>query len=89
MKNGSQELIHDLSELLKEEGSYVKDMTELATKAAGFHARLESIEKALGKDSMEYSSKETDKLAKMAEDKYSSELEGAMKNNAMEHLKTK
>lgn len=89
MTNSNQELIKDLSELLKEEGSYVKNLTEIATKAAGFHARLESIEKALEGDVDSYSSKQAGDLAKKAEDKYSSELESAMKGNAKDNLRMK
>lgn len=85
-ENSSSDLNKDLSNLLKEEGSFVKDLTSVATKAAEFHARLESIEKALASDSSTYSSKEADEVAQKARDKYSSELEGQMKDQATEHL---
>lgn len=82
MSNCSNELTKDLSKLLKEEGSFVKELSDVATKAAGFHARLESIEKALEKDPSGYSSKETDDLVEQAKGKYSEELENSMKETA-------
>lgn len=86
-KNQSNELIKDLSKLLKEEGSFVKELTDVATKAAGFHARLESIEKALEKNPSGYSSKEADGMVEKAKAKYSVELEGSMKETAANQLK--
>lgn len=86
MKSESKDLIKDLSELLKEEGSFVKELTDVATKAAGFHARLESIEKAIETNST-YCSKESDEMVEKAKDKYSKELENDLKNNANDHLK--
>lgn len=82
----NNELTKDLSKLLKEEGSFVKELSDVATKAAGFHARLESIEKALEKDPSSYSSKETDDLVEKAKSKYSHELESSMKDSAMNKL---
>lgn len=87
-KNCSKDLTNDLSQLLKEEGSFVKELTDVATKAAGFHARLESIEKALESDPSSYNSKEADGLVEKAKEKYSSELEGNMKGTAKDQLKT-
>lgn len=86
--NGSDALMKDLSTLLKEEGSLVKELSDVATKAAGFHARLESIEKALESDPSSYSSKEADGLVAKAKEKYSSELEGSMKGYATDQLKS-
>lgn len=86
--NSSNEMKSDLSKLLKEEGSFVKELSDVATKAAGFHARLESIEKALESDPSSYSSKEADGFVDKAKDKYSSELETGMKEYAMNHLKS-
>lgn len=82
MSNISPDLKKDLSELLKEEGQYVKQLTEVATKAAGFHARLESIMKALETNPSEYSTKESKDIADKAEEKYSAELEDRMKDHA-------
>lgn len=87
MFNQKNELETDLSKLLKEEGKFVKELTEVATKAAGFHARLESIEKALASDSSCYCSKEADEMVQKAEDKYSNELENSMKENANKNLR--
>ncbi|MBE5961794.1 MAG: hypothetical protein E7256_10520 [Lachnospiraceae bacterium] len=87
MKSESKELMNDLSKLLKEEGSYVKELTDIATKAAGFHARLESIEKALEKDPSCYCKKEADQMVQKAEDKYSNELENNMKEHAKSEIK--
>lgn len=88
MKNDSNELTDDLSKLLKEEGRFVKELTDVATKAAEFHARLEAIEKALGSNPATYSSNEADKFVQQANDKYSSELENKMKEEATDTLKT-
>ena len=46
----SNDLNKDLSKLLKEEGDFVQELSDVASKAAEFHARLESIEKALESD---------------------------------------
>lgn len=78
-QTGSDTLKSDLASLLKEEGDFVQELSDVATKAAGFHARLESIEKALESDASIYSSKESNQLAKKAEKKYTSELEASMK----------
>lgn len=85
-KDGNTELKKDLSKLLKQEGSFVKELSDVATKAAGFHARLESIEKALASDPSSYSSEETDEMVQKAKDKYSSELENSMKETATSKL---
>ena len=84
----SNDLTNDLSKLLKEEGSFVKELSDVATKAAGFHARLESIEKALESDPSAYNSRETDDLVEKAKAKYSDEIEKNMKEEANNHLKT-
>ncbi|MDO5558615.1 MAG: hypothetical protein Q4F95_03355 [Oscillospiraceae bacterium] len=84
--NGSVELTHDLSKLLKEEGSFVKELSDVATKAAEFHARLESIEKAIGSDPSAYNCKQADQLVLKAKDKYSEELEGRMKDQAYDQI---
>ena len=84
--NTSSDLIKDLTKLLKEEGSFVKELSDVATKAAGFHARLESIEKALETNPSAYHSKEADELVEKAQAKYSSELENNMKEEADNHL---
>ena len=86
--NSSTNLTDDLTKLLKEEGHFVKQLSEVATKAAGFHARLESIEKALETDPSAYNSKETDELVEKAKAKYSSELENSMKTDAKEQIKS-
>ena len=39
--NIPNDLNNDLSKLLKEEGSFVKELSDVAAKAAEFHARLE------------------------------------------------
>ncbi len=89
MFNGKKnnELNEDLSKLLKEEGSFVKELTDVAAKAAGFHARLESIEKALESNPADYSSKETDSLVEKAKEKYTNELEGRLKDEAYDQLR--
>ena len=60
-KDPNKELTKDISKLLKDEGDFVQQLSSVATQAAEFHARLESIEKALGSDPSSYSSKESDK----------------------------
>ena len=47
-ENENKDLTKDLSKLLKEEGDFVQQLSDVSAKAAEFHARLESIEKALG-----------------------------------------
>lgn len=86
MKNNSDDLTSDLSKLLKEEGSFVKELSDVATKAAEFHARLETIEKAIGSDNGVYNSKEADEMVQKAKDKYSDELEKSMKQEASDKL---
>lgn len=88
-ENGNDELKKDLSHLLKQEGSFVKELSETATKAAEFHARLESIEKALASDPSSYSSKKSDEMVQKAKDKYSCELEDSMKSAATDQIKSK
>lgn len=83
----SNDLTKDISKLLKEEGDFVQELSSVATKAAEFHARLESIEKALESDPSSYSSKESDELVQKAKEKYSSELEGKMKEEATQKAK--
>ena len=41
------DLTKDLAKLLKEEGDFVQELSDVSAKAAEFHARHESIEKAL------------------------------------------
>jgi len=89
-KDPNKELTKDLEKLLKEEGDFVQQLSSVATQAAEFHARLESIEKALGSDPSSYSSKESDKFVQKAKEKYSSELEKSLKqegNHTMNELK--
>ena len=69
-KDPNKELTKDIAKLLKEEGDFVQELSSVATKAAEFHARLESIEKALGSDPASYSSKESDKFVEKAKEKY-------------------
>lgn len=88
MFHKKDELTHDLSKLLKEEGDLVQELSDVATKAAQFHARLEAIEKAIESDPASYTSKEADKFVKQAEDKYASELENRMKEAATDTMKT-
>ncbi len=78
-KDPNKELTKDLEKLLKEEGDFVQQLSAVATQGAEFHARLESIEKALNSDPASYSSKEADKFVKKASEKYSSELEKSLK----------
>ncbi|MBE6024922.1 MAG: hypothetical protein E7231_17365 [Cellulosilyticum sp.] len=86
--NNTNDLNQDLCKLLKEEGEFVKELSDVATKAAGFHARLESIEKALENNPTAYNSKEADGLVEKAKDKYSYELENSMKEAANDQIKT-
>ena len=87
-ENKPKDLLKDLSKVLKEEGDFVQELSEVATKGAELHARLEAIEKALKEDPCAYNSKEADKMVKKAEEKYSSELENNMKEAASDKLKT-
>ena len=86
-QNTSSDLTQDLSNLLKEEGSFVKELTSVATKAAELHARLESIEKAIESNPATYNSNEADNLVQKAKEKYTSELEKRMKEQATDQLK--
>ena len=83
-----KDLTNDLSKLLKEEGDFVQELSDVSTKAAEFHARLESIEKALETNPSAYNSKEADKLVQKAKEKYSSELEKRMKQEGSNHINT-
>lgn len=87
MLSKDNDLCQDMCKLLKDEGKFVKELTEVSTKAAEFHARLESIEKALESDPSSYSSEQADAFVQKAKDKYSSELEGKMKDNAYDKMK--
>ena len=87
-KNDSNDLTKDLCKLLKEEGDFVQQLSEVATKGAEFHARLEAIEKALETDPSSYNSQEADQMVQKAKEKYSSELEGKMKQEASDEMKT-
>ena len=83
-----KDLIKDLSKLLKEEGDFVQDLTQIAIRGAELHARLESIQKALETDPSSYNSKEADGVVQKAKEKYSSELEKRMKQEGSNHLNT-
>jgi len=83
-----KDLTNDLSKLLKEEGDFVQELSDVSTKAAEFHARLESIEKALETNPSAYNSKEADGVVQKAKEKYSSELEKRMKQEGSNHLNT-
>ena len=82
-----KDLTKDLSKLLKEEGDFVQELSDVSTKAAEFHARLESIEKAIETNSS-YNSKEANNVVQKAKKKYSSELEKRMKEEGSNHLNT-
>ena len=84
----NKELNKDLSNLLKEEGDFVQELSDVATKAAAFHARLEAIEKALETNPATYNSKEADSMVEKAKEKYSSELENRMKEEATDQMKS-
>ena len=86
-KDPKKELTKDLEKLLKEEGDFVQQLSEVATKGAELHARLEAIQKALEEDPCAYNTKEADKMVKKAEEKYKSELEDKMKEAASDKLK--
>ena len=86
-ENKPKDLLKDLSKVLKEEGDFVQQLSEVATKGAELHARLEAIQKALEEDPCAYNTKEADKMVKKAEEKYKSELEGKMKEAATDKLK--
>lgn len=88
LKQNSNDLNKDLSQLLKDEGDFVQELSDVATKAATFHARLEAIEKALETNPSTYNSKEADDMAEKAKEKYSSELEGRMKEEASDQMKS-
>ncbi|SES85765.1 hypothetical protein [[Clostridium] polysaccharolyticum] len=81
-KTGTEGLKSDLAKILREEGSLVKELSQVATEAAGLHARLETIEKALESSPDSYNSKEADEMESKAKDKYTSELENSMKADA-------
>lgn len=83
-----KDLTKDLSRLLKEEGDFVQELSDVSTKAAEFHARLESIEKALETNPSAYNSKEADGVVQKAKEKYSSELEKRMKQEGSNHINT-
>ena len=87
-ENTPNDLTQDLSKLLKEEGDFVQELSDVSTKAAEFHARLESIEKALENNPSAYNSKEADNLVQKAKEKYSSELEKRMKQEGSNHINT-
>ncbi len=88
LNDTSTELTKDLSKLLKEEGDFVQELSAVATKGAEMHARLEAIEKAIETDPSAYNSKETDNLVEKAKEKYSTELEKRMKEQANDKVKT-
>lgn len=83
-----KDLYKDLSKLLKEEGNFVQELSDVATKAAEFHARLESIEKAIEGNPASYNSNQSDDFVENAKEKYSSELEKRMKEEGSNHLNT-
>ena len=83
-----KDLTKDLSKLLKEEGDFVQELSDVSTKAAEFHARLESIENALENNPSVYNSKEADGMVQKAKEKYSSELEKRMKQEGSNHINT-
>lgn len=87
-KDNSNDLTKDLCKLLKEEGDFVQELSDVATRAAEFHARLEAIEKALETDPSAYNSKEADGVVQKAKEKYSSELEKRMKQEGSNHINT-
>ena len=82
-----KDLTKDLSKLLKQEGEFVQELSDVSTKAAEFHARLESIEKAIENNPSLYNSKEANGVVKNAKEKYSNELEKRMKNQASDQLR--
>ena len=81
------DLTKDLAKLLKEEGDFVQELSDVSAKAAEFHARLESIEKALDTNPAAYNSKEADEMVEKAKEKYTSELEKRMKQQASDQLR--
>ena len=81
------DLNKDLAKLLKEEGDFVQELSDVSAKGAEFHARLESIEKALRTNPDAYNSKEADKMVEKAKEKYNSELEKRMKDQASDQLR--
>ena len=84
----STDLTKDLSKVLKEEGDFVQELSDVATKGAEMHARLESIEKAIETNPSAYNIKEADNLVEKAKEKYSTELEKRMKEQASDQVKT-
>ena len=84
----STDLTKDLSKLLKEEGDFVQELSDVATKGAEMHARLESIEKAIETNPSAYNTKEADNLVEKAKEKYSTEIEKRMKEQASDQVKT-
>ena len=84
----NNDLTKDLSKLLKEEGNFVQELSDVSTKAAEFHARLESIEKAIGDNPSLYNSKEANGVVQKAKEKYSDELEKRMKDQGSNNLET-
>ena len=82
------DLTKDLSKLLKEEGDFVQELSDVATKGAEMHARLESIEKAIETNPSAYNTKEADNLVEKAKEKYSTEIEKRMKEQASDQVKT-
>ena len=81
------DLTKDLAKLLKEEGDFVQELSDVSARAAEFHARLESIEKALKTNPSAYNSKEADQMVEKAKEKYNSELEKRMKDQASDQLR--
>lgn len=88
LNNNLNDMTQDLCQLLKEEGDLVQELSAVATKAATFHARLEAIEKALETNPAAYDSKNAAELAQKAKEKYSSELENKMKEEATNQMKS-
>ena len=81
------DLTKDLAKLLKEEGDFVQELSDVSARAAEFHARLESIEKAIKTNPATYNSKEADQMVEKAKEKYNSELEKRMKQQASDQLR--
>ena len=81
------DLTKDLAKLLKEEGDFVQELSDVSARAAEFHARLESIEKAIKTNPAAYNSKEADQMVEKAKEKYTSELEKRMKQQASDQLR--
>ena len=81
------DLTKDLAKLLKEEGDFVQELSDVSARAAEFHARLESIQKAIKTNPAAYNSKESDQMVEKAKEKYNSELEKRMKDQASDQLR--